>query len=1077
MKKILIFSLCTMGFTLCANSKVQKEVPMWQDPVRNADNRKTDVSDYFAYETVALAEENQSPLLNPKARSKRYMSIEGTWKFNWVESANERPTDFYTLKYDDSSWGTMPVPGIWELNGYGDAIYVNNHYAWRSDWVGEPPTVQDKGNHVGSYRKTFVVPADWKGDKIYMHIGSATSNITIYVNGKYVGYSEDSKVAAEFDITKYVLPGKDNLIAMQIMRWCDGSWNEDQDFWRLCGIAREAYLYSRPQSHIEDIFITPDLTDNYTNGTLNVRLQTENAAGKTVELILKDKAGKTVANNTLNIGKDNKAEHTFTVQNPQKWTAETPYLYKLYATLKNSDAVIECIPQNVGFRKIEIRDQQFLVNGQPVLIKGVDRHELDPDGGYVVSVERMLQDIQVMKQLNVNADRTCHYPNDPRWYDLCDEYGIYVTAETNIESHGMGYGEKSLAKDPRFHDMHIERQEHNVRVLKNHPSIVVWSLGNEAGYGKNFEDAYDWVKAYDPSRPVQYEQAGKNGKTDIYCPMYADYNHCERYCSEGNPRPLIQCEYCHTMGNSGGGMKEYWDLIRKYKNYQGGYVWDYIDQGLRGTSKVTGKPIYTYGGDYGRFPASDNNFNINGMISPDRVPNPHAYEIKYCYQNVWITLKDTTKGIIEVFNENFFTDLNNINLVYTIKANGEKVASGEIQLAEHNVQPQECFSTTIADVSRIVNEYKEKNLLETVELVLTIEAKLASDTPLQKAGEVVANEEFVLTEFPYSVVADIIAQPVVDKKSKTQPETVKLDDREVYAVASANGMSVTFDKQTGYVAYIDLDGKQITQDDSQLVPDFWRAPTDNDYGAGLQNKLAAWQNPGLEKTKFEIRQDGVNVVAEAEYKFRHLDATLQLKYVMTPAGNLVVTQSLNVNPEAKQQTQNNMDKQSIREVHPQPQLMRFGMNLQVKKEFDQIEYYGKGPRENYIDRNNSESLAIWKQTVAEQYYPYIRPQESGTKTQVRWWAITNNEGKGLCFAGAQPLECQTLEYTEKDLQPTREKRQFHSGDLIAEPFNDVHISLRSMGIGCVNSWGAWPRREYQMPWQNYTYTYIIQPLK
>ena len=1046
------------GFLTCAallmalTASAQKGVPMWQDPVKNADNRKTDVSNYFAYESTELAEMNQSPRANVKAMSSRYMSVEGKWKFHWVESANQRPADFYALKYDDSDWGTMPVPGIWELNGYGDAIYVNTSYAWRSDWVGEPPTVQDKGNHVGSYRKSFTLPADWKGQKVYMHIGSATSNVTLYVNGKYVGYSEDSKVAAEFDITKYIVPGKENLFAMQVMRWCDGSWNEDQDFWRLCGIAREVYLYARPTAHIEDLFITPDLVDNYQNGTLNVRLQGEAAGGKTVELTLKDSKGETVQSQTVTLGKDSKGEYTFQVKNPQKWTAETPYLYKLYATLKDGSKVLECIPQNVGFRKVEIKDQQFLVNGQPVLIKGADRHELDPDGGYVVSVDRMVQDIQVMKQLNVNAVRTCHYPDDPRWYDLCDEYGIYVTAETNIESHGMGYGEKSLSKDPRFHDMHTERQQHNLRVLKNHPAIVVWSLGNEAGYGKNFEDAYDWVKQYDPSRPCQYEQAGRNGKTDIYCPMYADYGHCERYCGEGNPRPLIQCEYCHTMGNSGGGMKEYWDLIRKYKNFQGGYVWDYVDQGLRSTSKVTGKMIYAYGGDFGRFPASDNVFNCNGMISPDRVPNPHAYEIKYCYQNIWATMAENEKmdGGVKVYNENFFTDLNNFVMNYALKADGKVVLAGSLPLSKYNIQAQKSATVKLSDVAKALKskEYAGK------ELVCGIEFTLAAPTALQKAGEVVAQEEFVLTDYAWPKVADLTAE-------KSAESAVQLDDRHVFAIVSAGGLSVTFDKHNGYVAYIDVNGQQVTQHDSWLQPDFWRAPTDNDYGAGMQNRPSAWQNPRLEKKSFDIRQEGKNVVATAEYDIRGLDAQLKLTYTMTPCGKFFVTQAMTVS----------------KDTNGKPQPLRFGMNLQLQKQFDQIEYYGKGPHENYIDRQNSESLAIWKQTVAEQYYPYIRPQESGTKCQVRYWQMTNKQGIGLRFEGTEPLECQALEYTEKDLQPTREKRQFHSGDLIPEPFNDVHISARSMGVGCVNSWGAWPRREYSMEYKDYTYTYIISAVK
>ena len=1044
MNKQLLFLLLSIAVDSAA---VAQKTPVWCDPATNEINRLNDRADFFAYEDVALAKRQTELGSRTKTLSSRYMSLDGDWRFHWVENANERPADFFTAKYDDSQWGRMHVPGIWELNGYGDAIYVNNHYAWRSDWVGEPPTVQDKGNHVGSYRKTFTVPADWKGQKIYMHIGSATSNVTLYVNGKYVGYSEDSKVAAEFDITKFVTPGKENLFAMQVMRWCDGSWNEDQDFWRLCGIAREVYLYARPVGHIEDIFITPDLVDNYQNGTLNIRLQGEAASGKAVELTLKDAKGTTVANQIVTLGKDNKAETTFNVKNPLKWTAETPNLYKLYATLLDGGKVVECIPQNVGFRKVEVKGQQFLVNGQPVLIKGADRHELDPDGGYVVSIERMIQDIQVMKQLNVNADRTCHYPNDPRWYDLCDEYGIYITAETNIESHGMGYGEKSLAKDARFHDMHIERQQHNLRVLKNHPSIVVWSLGNESGYGKNFEDAYDWVKQYDPSRPCQYEQAGKNGKTDIYCPMYADYWHCEKYCGENNPRPLIQCEYCHTMGNSGGGLKEYWDLIRKYKNYQGGYVWDYVDQGLRSTSKVTGKQIWAYGGDFGRFPASDNVFNCNGMISPDRVPNPHAYEIKYCYQNVWATLTDKATGTLSIYNENFFTDLSNIVLNYQMKADGKTVLTGALPLSKYNIQPQQRANVVLTDLAKALQskEYEGK------ELVCGLEFTLAASTALQKAGEVVANEEFVLTDY---------AWPQLGKAGKSN-QSVLLDDRAIFAVASAGGMKVTFDKHSGYVAYIDVNGQQVTQDDSQLVPDFWRAPTDNDYGAGMQNRLSAWQNPRLEKKSFDIKQDGQNVVATAEYDIKNLDAQLKLTYTMTPCGKLIVTQAMTVSGDKK-------DK---------PQPLRFGMNLQLKKQFDQIEYYGKGPRENYIDRQNSESLAVWKQTVAEQYYPYIRPQESGTKCGVRYWQMTNKQGIGLRFEGTDPLECQALEYTEKDLQPTREKRQFHSGDLIAEPFNDVHISARSMGVGCVNSWGAWPRREYCMEYKDYTYTYIVSPIK
>lgn len=1054
-KKLLLLSMVAS----CTLSMTAQKVPVWCDPAVNEINRKTDVASYFAYESLSLAQKNQTPKENTKAKSSRYMSIEGNWKFNWVESANQRPADFFSLKFDDSNWGTMSVPGIWELNGYGDPIYVNNHYAWRSDWVIDPPAVQDKGNHVGSYRRSFTIPADWKGQNVYIHIGSATSNLTLYVNGKYVGYSEDSKVAAEFDITKYITPGKENLIAMQIMRWCDGSWNEDQDFWRFSGIARECYLYARPKAHIEDLFITPDLTNNYQDGKLSIKITAPTAAGHKFTVQLFDPKGKDVTPvqvGELKIGKDGKGLAEIICPQPLKWTAETPNLYSLYLSLYDGDKLIECIPQRVGFRKVEIKNQQLLVNGKPILIKGVDRHELDPDGGYVVSVDRMIQDIRVMKQLNVNAVRTCHYPDDPRWYELCDEYGIYVTAESNIESHGMGYGEKSLAKDARFHDMHIERQRHNIYVLKNHPSIIVWSLGNEAGYGKNFEDSYDFVKAYDPSRPCQYEQAGKNGKTDIYCPMYADYGHCERYCSEGNNRPLIQCEYAHTMGNSGGGFKEYWDMIRRLPNYQGGYIWDFIDQGLRGKSKITGKAIWTYGGDYGRFPASDNNFNCNGVINPDREPNPHAYEIQYFYQNIWATLKDAKSGEVEVYNENFFRPLDYVVFEYEVLVDGKSVAKATEHIPAAIPPQGKAVFTIDAIAQALVNEeYKGK------EILVNVDARLLNDDSLLKKGDIVAHNQFEVTSYTFPTVETVTAQPTLPLKYKKQPVPVELDDRAAYAVLSANGVNVTFNKHTGYVAYIDVDGTAMMTDDSELTPDFWRAATDNDFGAGMQNRLAAWQNPRLERKSFDIKKDGVNYVVTAEYEIRRLEASVSITYTMTPEGKLVVKQDLKVNPDAKEKTQ----------------LLRYGMQMQMPKEFSQIEYYGKGPHENYIDRAYGQNLGIWKQTVAEQFWGYVRPQENGTKTGVRYWTITNKDGKGLKFEGIAPLEMQALNYTEDDLQPSREKAQWHSGDLVERPFTDLHIASRSMGVGCVNSWGAWPRQEYQMPYQDYSYTYIISPVK
>ncbi len=1021
-----VLTLCVAGTWSLAT---MAQTPMWLDPARNADNRRVSVADFFAYENESLARSGQ------KQQSSRYVSMDGTWKFCFVRNANERPQGFEAVGYDDSAWDTMPVPGMWELNGFGEAIYVNNQYAWRNDWETNPPVVQDLNNWVGSYRRSFRVPAAWQGEQVVMHIGSATSNVTVWVNGQYVGYSEDAKVAAEFDVTKFVRPGEDNLVALQVMRWCDGSYLEDQDFWRLCGLARETYLYSRPQMHVEDLFVHADLTNNYKDGTLKVDVDVKEQGG-TVGWQLFDPQGKLV-----NVASDG------LVKNVQPWTAETPNLYLLLVTLKDAQGrVTEVIPQKIGFRRVEIKNGQLLVNGQPVLIKGVDRHELDPDGGYVVSVERMRQDIQVMKQLNVNAVRTCHYPDDPRWYDLCDEYGIYVTAEANIESHGMGYKEKTLAKNAAFHDAHLERNEHNVRVLKNHPCIIVWSLGNEAGYGKNFEDAYDWVKQYDPSRPVQYEQAGQNGKTDIFCPMYYDYDGCERYAQGDNPRPLIQCEYAHAMGNSIGGFKEYWDLVRKYPKYQGGYIWDFIDQGLRSVSKVTGKEIYAYGGDFGRFPASDNNFNCNGVINPDRVPHPHAYEVQYYYQNIWTTLKDKKSGTLDVLNENFFVPIKGVTLHFAIYAEGDLVDEGNIDVERLNIRPQSHGTVKVPAIAKALKNKKYDGR----ELVCNVEYVLNSNTDLQKAGEIVAHDQFVLTDYNW--------QQAYNQNEMDYSDEVSVEEHSAYIVASAGGVDYTFDRSTGYVAYIDVDGEPVLQEGFEMTPDFWRAATDNDHGASMQRRLRQWHHPRIHLKHFESAKKEGTFEVKTEYEVNQ--RRLAITYTVRQDGSMIVNEAL--------------DLAEGEGEHIVP--LRYGMQLVMRKPFDNITYYGKGPQENYIDRNNFANLGYYEQDVADQYWPYIRPQESGNKTQVRWWRVTDEKAAGLEFAAPQPMECSSLPYLTDDLaMPTDEKAQQHSGDLTPRPFTVVHISQRQMGMGCVNSWGAWPRKEYQMPYENYKFEFVIRP--
>lgn len=1024
------------------SAEAQKDKPWWLDPEVNEVNTMAPRAAFFAYETENLAKADQ------KARSERYLSLEGKWKFNFSKDHDKAPRDFYSLKYDDSQWTDFPVPGILELNGYGDAIYSNNGYPWRTQFRPEPPFVEERNNYTGSYRKMVTVPADWKGERIYLHVGSATSNLMVWVNGKFVGYSEDSKVSAEFDLTKYLTPGKENLIAMQVMRWCDGSYLEDQDFWRFTGIAREVYLYARPQAHIADLFITPDLVNNYQDGTLEVKLNAVGAKGETVMFSLKDKEGKEVAAQTAKVGGNGEVKVNFDIKNPLKWTAETPNLYTLYTTLMDGKQVAEVVPQRVGFRKVEIKNAQVLVNGQPVLFKGANRHELDPVTGYVVSMDRMLEDIRVMKELNINAVRTCHYPNDPRWYELCDIYGIYMVAEANIESHGMGYGDKTLAKEPTYEKAHLERNESNIKIYKNHPSIIFWSVGNEAGYGPNFEKAYDLVKAYDPSRPCQYEQAGQNGKTDIFCPMYYDYGGCDKYSQGDNPRPLIQCEYAHAMGNSMGGFKEYCDMVRKYPKYQGGFIWDFVDQGLRVKNKQ-GKTIYAYGGDFGRYPTSDHNFNCNGIINPDRKPNPHANEVRYYYQNIWATAKDLKAGEVEVYNENFFKSLDDVELQWTLESEGKVLANGrnalDIPAQQKRVVKLDGYSLP-ADVKG--------------EVVLNLDFVLKKAEPMLDAGYAVAREQFVVNPYTFPTMESVLA--VTSGKYDTRK--VEKEEKVAWVTLSAGNTSVTFNHWNGWIDYLDVDGKPMLEEGYAITPDFWRAPTDNDYGAGTQRKLHAWKNPEMKMKSFKVVENegkaekGVEVV----YDMPSVEATLTMTYTLTPAGELVVNEAMTVNKDAKHK----------------PELMRYGMQLVMPKAYNMLTYYGKGPGENYIDRNNGDRLGVYDAKVADQYWGYVRPQESGNKTEVRYWQVKDENGKGLEFYSFAPMECSTLNYLASDLDDGWDKNahQSHSGDLTPRDFSVVKLAARQRGLACVNSWGAIPLEQYRMPYQDYSFTYVIRPL-
>lgn len=1001
----------------------------WQDPEVNAVNRAPMHTNYFAYESADAAARGA------KEQSSNYLTLNGTWKFFWVKDADARPTDFWKVGFNDKGWDNLAVPAVWELNGYGDPLYVNVGYAWREQFKNNPPYVPVVNNHVGSYRREITVPAGWSGKDIIAHFGSVTSNMYLWVNGKYVGYSEDSKLEAEFNLTPYLKPGQKNLIAFQVFRWCDGTYLEDQDFFRYSGVGRDCYLYARDKKRIEDIRVTPDLDEAYKDGSLSVNLSLKGSGNVNLELL--DAAGKSVATATAK----GSGTTVMNVENPHKWSAETPYLYTLRATLQGSN---EVIPVKVGFRKIELKNAQILINGQPVLFKGADRHELDPDGGYVVSRERMMQDIQIMKQFNLNAVRTCHYPDNNLWYDLCDQYGIYVVAEANVESHGMGYGEKTLAKNPSYKKAHLERNQRNVQRGFNHPSIIFWSLGNEAGYGPNFEACYDWVKAEDPSRACQYEQAGKNGKTDIYCPMYRTYSGCQEYCEDASQtKPLIQCEYAHAMGNSQGGFKEYWDLVRKYPKYQGGFIWDFVDQSPRWTGK-NGKTIYAYGGDFNRFDASDVNFCNNGLISPDRVPNPHMYEVGYYYQNIWTTPADLKNGEINVYNENFFRDLSAYYMEWEVLKAGQVMRTGRVD--NLNVAPQQTAKIKL-DLDKVC---------QCKEWLLNVSYKLKNREGLLPAGHVVAKDQLVLN--PYKAPSMELKNSVQSNVEVVAPE-VQDNDRH-YLIVSGADFRMELSRHTGYLVKYQLKGKDMLKDGEALTPNFWRAPTDNDFGAGLQNRYRAWKNPEIKLTSFVHREEGKQVVVEAAYDMPGVSAKLNLTYVINNVGAVKVTQKLTADKSAKVSN-----------------LFRFGMQLPMPRSFETIEYYGRGPVENYIDRNHCTDLGIYRQTVTEQFYPYIRQQETGTKTDIRWWKMLDQAGSGIQIIAAAPFSASALHYTIDSLDEGKAKNQGHSPEVEEADLTNLCIDKVQMGLGCENSWGHIARPEYLVPYADYEFTFILMPVQ
>ncbi len=1031
----------------------------WHDLQVNEINRLPLHTLHFAYDPNDFPGTGAEYL--DKKQSMNYMSLDGTWKFNWVANADQRPTDFYKTDLDDSKWKNIQMPGNWEMLGYGQPEYVNVGFAWRGHFNQQPPAVPTKDNHVGSYRREINIPANWDGKRVIAHFGSVTSNIYLYVNGQFAGYAEDSKVAAEFDITPYLKKGK-NLIAFQSFRWCDGSWCEDQDFWRLSGPARENYLYARSKEHrLLDVRVETELKNNYKDGALNI---TAKLQGNTLAYFgLYDPDGKEVIVTGTDNVKNGVAKYQLRVKNVRKWSAETPNLYTLVVSpIQNGGmySPYEIIQVKVGFRKVEIKNKQLLVNGQPVLLKGANRHEMDPDEGYNVSEKRMIQDIMMMKRLNINAVRTCHYPDDPRWYDLCDKYGLYVVAEANQESHGFQYGDDAAAKKPEFAKQIMERNQHNVSMFYNHPSIITWSLGNETVMGDNFIQAYKWIKSQDKTRPVQYEQARRGEGTDIFCPMYYPVAASEKYAKDPNsPMPLIQCEYNHTMGNSGGNLSDYWNLIRKYPILQGGFDWDFVDQALhrkivkpmsilpyKMNNEELRKIEYCYGGDYNKYDPSDNNFNCNGIIGPDRQLNPHAYEVAYQYQNIWAKMVNAEAGQVSVYNENFFRDLSNYALAWSLEEDGVETQNGTI--ADLDVPAQQTRTFTIPyDRSKITGK----------EVFLNIDFRLKNAEPLLTAGQVVAYAQLpvVTKQACEGDCSKLLAEGHGKKKMKL---AAKKDN--VIAVTTPN-LTFKLDRTTGLISEYAYNGKSMLGEGGTLKPNFWRAPTDNDMGANLQKKFKVWKNPQMNLKNIDVKKDkkANTVTIVTSFDMPEVQGQMDITYlVFANTGAVKVTEDFKATEGAKVSD-----------------MFRFGMLLQMPYSMEKSTYYGRGPIENYSDRKDCMRIAIYNDDADNQYFPYIRPQESGTKSDIRWWKQTDATGLGLQVKSCAPFYASALHFDTEELDDGDEKEQRHSFDLKKSKFTNLFLDAAHMGVGGENSWGAWPLEKYRIHYGNKTFNFVLIP--
>ncbi len=1033
-------TLIAAVLTLAAAGAGAQEKPVWQDP---------DVSEI-----------NRLPMRASVHSDVPVMSLDGEWQFRWFASFDEETylhSGFEVPGFDDSSWAVMPVPGIWELNGYGDPLYVNHPYAWIGHYENNPPIVPYEQNHLGQYRRHFSLDKEQAKSKVVLRIGSATSNVRVWVNGKDAGYSEDSKLEAAFDISPYVKKG-DNVIAMEIMRWCDGTYLECQDFWRLCGIARGVQLDFRPvKGGLEDVRVSADM-----NGEFDFDVAVEKGAAQVrYELTAPDG----VVLKSIEKVYDGGACWAGKIESPALWSAEAPNLYILkVSTMDKSGKDIESVTLNVGFRSVEIKNAQLLVNGKPVLVKGVNRHEMSPDGAYHVTHEEMLNDIKVMKSLNINTVRTCHYPNDPYWYDLCNKYGLYVIDEADIESHGMYYGEKSLAKNPIYASSHMIRMQRMVHRDLNHPSVIIWSLGNEAGNGINFEQTYAWIKEFDKTRPAQYERAGLEANTDIFCPMYYDYADCASYCEHNPDRPLIQCEYAHAMGNSMGGFAEYWDLVRKYPNYQGGCIWDFVDQALRwpydpaqgkvcatngaGPRTAEGKPswIYVFGGDFNTYDGTDESFNCNGIVSPDREPHPMAEEVRYQYRSIHCSATDEElrAGKVNIFNENFFIDLSRYTCKWKMIVNGEVWFSGEQKLPA--IAPQHSEVVTLKGLW--IPDTSGRDISLWLDFVLRYD-----DGILPKGTRVAADQ--------IAISRELVCKPT-ELPELTSPLLVETDG--LYAARGEN-WEAAWDKATGALCSYKVEGHEMIS--TPLMPCFGRAVTENDLGARLDKRMAAWLYPDFRPSAMSASTANGEVAFSVTYRLEYADVVMDWK--ASAGGLLKLTMSLKDNGK----------------LASAPNLFRLGVEFTMPGEYSDLVFYGEGPFDTYCDRRTAGRLGRWEQNVADKYdMGAARPQEHGTNVGVRSYKLLSPDGTGLEITSEKAFSASALPFTRRTLDLTVGQWR-HSRELLPLIHKDnrklgitaVNCDLCQMGLGCVDSWYSTPRDEYMIHPAEYQFKLCLSPGK